>query len=120
MLSVVVSMHNVKEYVEERIASILNQTYTNLELVLGINGPTDGPDQICREYAQKDDRIKLLEIEEKHGVLRAWKAGILAAIGERLTFADDYIDVDLFQRLMDEAGNFDLICFIAIMAHMTI
>ena len=110
LLSVVVSVYNVKEYVEECITSILDQTYTNIELILVVNGPTDGSDEICRRSAEQDDRVKLVEIKDNQGVCLAWKKGTYAASGKYITFvdADDYILEDYFQRLM-MYKNFDLV-----------
>lgn len=110
LLSVVVPVYNVKEYVEECITSILNQTYTNIELILVINGPTDGSDEICRQFAERDKRIKLVGIKENQGVCWAWKKGTDAASGEYITFvdADDYILGDYFQQLMS-FKNYDIV-----------
>lgn len=111
LLSIVVAVYNVREYLDECISSILNQTYRNLEVILVVNGPTDGSDEICRRYAARDQRIKLITIEKNQGVGPAWSSGVNAASGKYLGFvdADDYIDPDLFQRLMDCRGCFDLV-----------
>lgn len=111
-LSVIVPVYNVKEYLNECIDSILAQTYQNLEVLLIVNAPTDGSEKICEEYAEKDKRIKLLYIEENHGVYSAWYLGGISATGEYTTFvdADDYIDGDYFQSMMNKIFDCDIIC----------
>ena len=111
LLSVVVPVYNVKEYVEECITSILGQTYTNIELILVVNGPTDGSDEICRRSAEQDPRIKLIEYKDNIGYLPALREGARAASAERMTQvdADDYVDADMFEKLMACAGDFDLV-----------
>ena len=111
-LSVIVPVYNVKEYLNECIDSILNQTYQNLEVLLIVNAPTDGSDKICEEYVGKDNRIRLLYISENHGVYPAWYLGAMNATGEYTTFvdADDYVDIDYFQSMMDQISDCDIIC----------
>ena len=111
LLSIVVPVYNVREYLDECISSILDQTYRNLEVILVVNGPTDGSDEICRRYAEKDKRIKLIIIEKNQGVLPAWASGVKAASGKYLGFvdADDYIDPNLFGKLMECKDDFDLV-----------
>ena len=54
MLSVIVPIFNVKEYLDKCITSILNQTYRNLEIILVDDGSTDGSGNLCDEYAMRD------------------------------------------------------------------
>lgn len=109
-LSVIVPVYNVREYVEECIESILNQTYTNLEVLLIINAPTDGSDKVCESYAQKDTRVRLIYISENRGVYPAWYAGGMNATGDYVTFvdADDYIDAGYFQEMMEALDDHDM------------
>ena len=65
LVSIVVPVYNTVEYVEECIKSVLNQTYTNWELILVNDGSTDGSEIICEQYTAGDDRIKL--IHQKNG-----------------------------------------------------
>lgn len=110
-LSVIVPVYNVKEYLNECIDSILNQTYQNLEVLLIVNAPTDGSDKICEEYVGKDNRIRLLYISENHGVYPAWYLGAMNATGEYTTFvdADDYVDIDYFQKMLEAVGSYDIV-----------
>lgn len=111
LLSIVVPVYNVREYVDECILSILNQTYRNLEVILVLDGPTDGSDEICKRYAEMDSRIKLITFEKNQGLLYARSSGVKAASGKYLGFvdADDYIDSDFYQQLMECKEDFDLV-----------
>ena len=59
MISVVIPVYNVKEYLEECIKSVLNSTYEKLEILLVDDGSTDGSGEICDQYAMLDSRIKV-------------------------------------------------------------
>lgn len=110
LLSVIVPVYNVAPYLEQCIQSILNQTYRNIEVILIDDGSTDGSGELCQKYAGLDARIKLLS-QENQGVTRARKNGIRQAAGEYIVFVDpdDYVDLDLFQRLMESRGDFDVV-----------
>lgn len=109
-LSVIVPVYNIIEYLEECLESILNQTYSNLEILLVINAPTDGSDKVCESYARKDSRIRLIYISENRGVYPAWYAGGMNATGDYVTFvdADDYIDAGYFQEMMEALEDQDM------------
>lgn len=110
LLSVVVPVYNVAPYLEQSVQSILNQTYCNIEVILVNDGSTDGSGELCQKYAALDSRIKLLS-QKNQGVTGARKNGIKLASGKYITFVDpdDYIDLDLFQRLMEVREDFDVI-----------
>lgn len=111
LLSIVVPVYNVREYLDECISSVLNQTYHNLEVILVLDGPTDGSDEICKRYAEIDKRIKLVLHEKNQGLLRARISGVKAATGKYLGIvdADDYIDLDIYRQLMNCKEDFDLV-----------
>lgn len=93
LISVVVPVFNVSEYLNACLDSILSQTYTKLEIILVDDGSTDESGRICDEYVKKDSRIKL--IRQKNGGLSAARnAGIDIASGKYITFidSDDYVD----------------------------
>ena len=60
LISVIVPVYNVKRYIGDCLESILGQTYKNLQVILIDDGSTDGSDKICEEYANKDNRIKII------------------------------------------------------------
>ena len=63
-VSVIVPIYNVEKYLDKCIQSILNQTYTNLEVILVDDGSTDSCLDICNEYKKKDNRIKVIHASE--------------------------------------------------------
>ena len=87
MISIIIPVYNVEKYVGECINSVINQTYTNLEILINNDGSTDNSYQICQSYAQIDPRIKLYSQENK-GVSIARNAMLEKAIGEYVLFID--------------------------------
>ena len=65
MISVIVPVYNVEEYLEECLESIRQQTYTDIEVILVNDGSTDGSRKICERYYEKDNRFKLINQENQ-------------------------------------------------------
>lgn len=87
LISVIVPIYNVEQYLERCILSILNQTYHNYELILVNDGSTDGSLDICKKYAKKFSGI--IVVDKKNGGLSdARNAGLKMARGEYITFVD--------------------------------
>lgn len=111
LISVIVPVYNVEAYLRRCIDSILAQTYVNLEIILVDDGSTDGCGAICDEYAEKDDRIKVIH-KENGGLSDARNAGLNAFTGKYVTFidSDDWIEKEfigyLHQLIVD--NNADL------------
>ncbi len=110
LVSIIVPVYNVQNYLEQCISSICNQTYKNLEIILVNDGSTDNSGIICEKFAKSDSRIKLIA-QENQGLTRARKAGVGQANGEYIGFidSDDWIDPDMYQQLMERRDSFDLI-----------
>lgn len=87
LVSVVVPIYNQEKYLNKSIPSIINQTYKNLDIVLVNDGSTDKSINIIKEYAEKDNRIQVVE-KENGGLVDATLAGISVAKGEFLCFLD--------------------------------
>ena len=87
MVSVIVPIYNVEEYLEECLESIRNQTYTNIEVILVNDGSTDGSIEICERFCQQDNRFKLLT-QENQGLSAARNRGVKESIGEYIMFVD--------------------------------
>ena len=102
MLSVIIPVYNVEEYLAKCVDSILNQTYKNLEVILVNDGSKDGSGSICDAFAQKDPRVRVIH-KENGGLSSARNAGIEAAKGEYITFvdSDDWIEADAYAHLME-------------------
>lgn len=92
LISVIVPVYNVEPYIERCIKSILNQTYSNFELILVDDGSPDQAGKICDEYAAMDKRITVIHQENK-GLSAARNAGLSIMQGQYLTFidSDDFV-----------------------------
>ena len=101
LISVIVPVYNCEKYIEICIRSVLQQTYTNLELILVDDGSTDGSGKVCDQYADRDTRVKVIH-KENGGVSSARNWGIENAVGDWYSFvdADDFIDKDMYSILM--------------------
>lgn len=111
MISVIVPVYNVEKYVSECIESILNQTYSDFELILVDDGSTDTSGKICDEYAATDKRIKV--IHKQNGGLRdATIAGSKAGNGDYIYYVDgdDYIKPETLEVLYNAAVKYNADC----------
>lgn len=106
LLSVIVTVYNIKEYLDRCIESICNQTYKDLEIIIVDDGSTDGSSEICDCYAQKDKRIKVVH-KENGGQVSARKLGAKTATGKYVISVDgdDWIERERFQNLVEKGLN---------------
>ena len=102
LISVIVPVYNVENYLERCLDSILGQTFRDLEVILVDDGSEDRSGEICRSYARKDARIRYVR-QENGGLGRARNRGIQMAEGEFILFvdSDDYIDRRMAEILLD-------------------
>lgn len=115
-VSVIVPVYNAEKYLSEAIESVLNQTYTDFELLLINDRSSDNSKKICEEYAQKDNRIVLFENNsENHGPGPTRNIGLDNATGDYIYFmdADDWIDKTLLETCIDRMRetNADIVQF---------
>lgn len=119
LISIIVPVYNAEKYLKKCIESILEQTYTNLEIILINDGSKDTSKIICDEFAKKDDRIVVIH-KENEGVGRARNDGLDRATGKYIAFvdSDDYIEKNaieiLYNTLIEKKvdcvkGNYDII-----------
>lgn len=103
LVSIVLPVYNGEKYIQECVDSIVNQTYENWELIIINDGSTDKTDIICKDIAQKENRIKYYRINNG-GVSNARNYALSKAIGEFIFFidADDYIKKDCLDILIKE------------------
>ncbi len=87
IVSVIVPIYNIEQYISPCVDSILKQDYTDLEIILVDDGSTDSSGAICDEYAKKDDRIKVFHIENS-GLSGARNYGTAKATGEFIYYLD--------------------------------
>lgn len=111
-LSIIIPVYNVRQWLEETVNSVLNQTVRDFELILIDDGSTDGSGELCDSLAQTDDRVRVIH-QENAGVSAARNAGLDAAEGEFIGWvdSDDLIEADMFQRLilLAESHNADIV-----------
>lgn len=88
LISIIVPVYNAEDYLRYCIDSILQQSYTNLEVILVDDGAKDSSPAICDEYAAQDSRITVIH-QENGGIAKAQNAGLDAARGEYIAFADN-------------------------------
>lgn len=100
LLTIIVPVYNILEYLPRCVYSITAQTYRNLEILLVDDGSTDGTGQLCDELAKEDDRIRVIH-KENGGSSSARNLAIGQARGEYLGFvdSDDYISPDMYEKL---------------------
>lgn len=102
LVSVIIPIYNVEKYLKQCINSILQQTYSNIEVIMVDDGSTDNSPQICDELAMLDSRIHLIH-KENGGSSDARKTGVLQANGDYVMFVDgdDWIDVNTIEYCVD-------------------
>ena len=110
LISVIVPVYNVAQYLEKSIASIQQQTYQNLEIILVDDGATDESDRLCEQIAEQDERV-LVYHKENEGLSQARNDGLKQAHGDYVIFidSDDYIHSEmiasLYQQLVKEDAD---------------
>ena len=99
-ISVIVPVYNVEQYLPKCLDSIINQTFKDIEIICINDGSTDNSGKVLEEYAQKDDRIKVLNQDNK-GLSAARNNGISQAKGEYISFvdSDDFIHPKFLETL---------------------
>lgn len=108
LISIIVPIYNVEDYLRQCLDSILEQTLSHFEVILVNDGSPDSSGDICREYVEKDSRFHYFE-KENGGLSDARNYGIERARGEYLTFidSDDYIDPLHLEYLYNTLVNND-------------
>ncbi len=103
MISVIVPIYNVKDYLIPCIESIINQIFTDLEIILVDDGSTDGCSEICDKYQEIDSRILVIH-KENEGLVSARKAGLKAAHGSYIAYVDgdDWIEPIMYEHMYQE------------------
>ncbi len=117
LISVIIPVYNVEEYLRECVDSVLCQTYGNFEIILVDDGSTDSSGEICDEYLEKDDRITVIH-QINGGLSSARNSGLSEAEGKYLYFldSDDYIADNSLETLVEiaEKDNSDIVFFDAV------
>lgn len=111
LISIIIPVYNVEQYLHQCLDSIINQTYKNLEIIIVDDWSSDNSGKICDEYAKADKRIKIIH-QEKAGLSAARNSGLKIATWEYIWYidSDDYIELDMYEKLYNliESTNSDL------------
>ena len=101
MISVIIPVYNVENYLEECLNSVQTQTYTNIEVILVNDGSTDNSKMICERYCQEDSRFHLIS-QTNQGQSVARNVGVEVSTGEFIAFvdSDDVIKANYLEELM--------------------
>ena len=101
MISVIIPVYKVEQYLDECVESVVRQTYGDLEIILVDDGSPDGCPALCDRWAKKDSRIKVVH-KKNGGLSSARNAGLAVARGEYIGFvdSDDYVDTGMYEDLM--------------------
>jgi glycosyltransferase involved in cell wall biosynthesis len=102
LVSIVVPVYKVEKYIHRCLESILNQTYTNLEIILVDDGSTDKCGEILDEYGKIDNRIKVIH-KENGGLSDARNVGMQHVTGSFTLFvdSDDWVDIKMVEEMMN-------------------
>ena len=101
LISIIVPIYKVELYLDKCVCSIVNQSYSNLEIILVDDGSPDKCPEMCDEWAKKDSRIKVIH-KDNGGLSDARNAGLQIASGDYIGFvdSDDYIREDMYELLL--------------------
>ena len=119
-ISIIVPGYNAEKFARECIESVINQTYTNLEIILVDDGSKDSTGEIFEEYAKRDRRVIVIHQENK-GISEARNAGLDKATGEYIMFidADDLYEENTCELLYNEIKRTDADYVIGNYIHIT-
>ena len=111
LISVIIPVYNVENYLPQCLASVCAQTHQNLEIVLIDDDSSDSSGYICDEWARKDDRIHVIH-KLNGGVAAARNDGVAASTGEFIGFvdSDDWIDPKMYEKLIAAIVDTDMVC----------
>ena len=106
IVSVIIPIYNSEKNIKKCLESIINQTYTNLEIILIDDGSTDNSIEVCQEY--KDDRIKVYK-EKNSGPSTARNLGLKQCNGNYIVFvdSDDYIEKNMIEIMLKKIKSDD-------------
>lgn len=105
--SIIVAVYNIEKYINQCVESIINQTYSNIEIILVNDGSTDNSLHILQEWEKKDERIKIVN-KINGGLSSARNEGLKIATGEYIAYidGDDWISPLMFEKLSDSIIQF--------------
>ncbi len=107
-VSIIVPIYNAEKYLIKCLDSVVNQTLENVEIIFVDDGSTDGSSEICKNYAEKDERIIYFK-KENEGLAAARQDGMDIARGEYVGFvdSDDWLELNMYERMYTVAKEND-------------
>ncbi len=112
LISIVIPVYNVEEFIHQSVSSVLEQTYTDIEVILVDDGSNDKSGEICDEYAAFDNRVHVIH-KKNQGLVSARRYGVNYSKGEYIIFvdSDDWIEPDMIELLVKKAieSNADIV-----------
>lgn len=101
MVSVIVPIYNVRQYIDKCLESIVGQTFKDLEIILVDDGSTDGSGEVCDAWARREPRIRVCH-KQNGGLVSARKTGVAAARGNYIAHvdADDWIEPEMYEQMV--------------------
>ena len=112
LFSIIIPVYNVEQYLRDCLDSVCNQSFTDWEAVCVDDGSTDGSSMILREYAGKEDRLRIIT-QANGGLSAARNNGMMSARGEYILFldSDDWLEPNALEVLASNLDGEDMICF---------
>ena len=112
LVTVIVPVYNCEKYIARCIESVINQTYSNIELIIVNDGSTDHTNEICENYNKKYQNIKLIN-QKNQGVSIARNNALNISLGQYIQFtdSDDYMEKDMIELMVKSAvtNNSDIV-----------
>lgn len=110
LVTVIIPVYNVEAYLKKCIDSVLGQSYKDIEVILVDDGSSDGSYSICKEFSEKDKRVRCYHTKNL-GLSNARNVGLDHANGEYIVFvdSDDFVHRNMIETLLFKADNADLV-----------
>ena len=108
-ISIVVPVYNVENHLERCVDSLINQTFSNIEIILVNDGSTDHSGSMCDDYSKKDKRIQVVH-KNNGGLSSARNAGMAIASGQYIGFvdSDDDVEPDMYEKLVNVVEEYQV------------
>ena len=112
LLSIIIPVYNVEQFIEECLDSVCTQSFADWEAICVNDGSTDCSLTLLQEFASRDSRIHVVS-QSNAGLSAARNTGLRAASGEYILFldSDDWLEKDALERLASQLNGEDMVCF---------
>ncbi|EGK8127593.1 glycosyltransferase family 2 protein [Campylobacter lari] len=112
-ISIILPTYNVEKYIARALESCINQTFKDIEIIVVDDCGSDKSVDIAKEYASKDDRIKIIHNEENLGTFASRNIGVLNSSSPYIMFLDpdDYLELNAYEVGLEKIKNVDMVVF---------